>query len=140
VTTGARWARAGAGQRAKSARARARRYKQALTRPGAMTATLNYYRSWVDRETRAPGARYLECKRRLRAGLRMPVLMVYAANDSALGPELVNVRPRSDDGSGCGRDCIGHPVLSVLLSPCAKRSASFALPATLCTQRLVETN
>jgi hypothetical protein len=104
-----------------------------------MTATLNYYRSWVDRETRSPGARYLEGKRRLRAGLRMPVLMVYAGNDSALGPELVNVRPRSVDGMGCRVDRVGHPVLRVLLSLSVKRSVSFAaLPATLCTQSLCQ--
>ena len=28
------------------------RYKQALQRPGALTAALNYYRSLIDRETR----------------------------------------------------------------------------------------
>ncbi|KAK9833515.1 hypothetical protein WJX81_000275 [Elliptochloris bilobata] len=67
------------------------RYKQALTRPGAMTASLEYYRSLVDRETRAPAPRYLEAKRRLRAGLLpMPVLMLYGGQDAALGPELVN--------------------------------------------------
>lgn len=42
--------------------------------------------------SRFPSALYLEAKRRLRAGLAMPVLMVYGGNDSALGPELVKAR------------------------------------------------
>ena len=109
------------------------RYKQGFARPGAATATINYYRSFFDYETRYFGIQWHACmhapkvilshcqglsmgphaclsrsyeaffmcrwpspeyrkgKDVLNGKLPMPVLMLYAANDSALGPQLVRV-------------------------------------------------
>ncbi|BDA47881.1 Epoxide hydrolase 4 [Coccomyxa sp. Obi] len=66
------------------------RYKQGFARPGAATATTNYYRAFWDSVTRAPQPEYRKSLERLRRGLlKMPVLLLYAANDTALGPQLV---------------------------------------------------
>ncbi|EIE18291.1 alpha/beta-hydrolase [Coccomyxa subellipsoidea C-169] len=65
------------------------RYKQGFARPGAATASINYYRAFFDSETRSPQPEYRKAHELLRRGLKMPVLMLYAANDTALGPQLV---------------------------------------------------
>ena len=62
------------------------RYKQAFARPGAATAAINYYRAMIDAQTRHP---IPGMGRALRRPLPMPVLLIWAAADSALGPQLL---------------------------------------------------
>ncbi len=66
------------------------RYREAWERPGAMTAMLNWYRALFRRPYRLPAT----------PGLPMPVLILWGAQDFALGGELAErsraICPRAD--------------------------------------------
>lgn len=57
-----------------------RRYKQALARPGALTATLNHYRAFVRHPTQSAA--------RDDAAINVPVLLLWGERDSYLSPRL----------------------------------------------------
>jgi pimeloyl-ACP methyl ester carboxylesterase len=61
------------------------RYKQSVSRPGAITAMLNYYRAGVDSFTRYP----MTGKIANRNVIQIPTLFLYADSDHALGPQLL---------------------------------------------------
>ncbi|CAG9467164.1 unnamed protein product [Pedinophyceae sp. YPF-701] len=60
------------------------RYKVAISRPGALTATLNYYRAAFRRMGSGDPP---ETRQAMRRRLRMPVLVMAGARDAALGTE-----------------------------------------------------
>lgn len=62
------------------------RYKQAFGRPGAATATVNYYRSLIDLNSRRPAPALQQA---LNKKLTIPTLLVWAENDAALGQQLL---------------------------------------------------
>lgn len=57
-----------------------RRYKQALGRPGALTAALNYYRAFVRHRTQSTA--------RDEAPINVPVLLLWGERDAYLSPRL----------------------------------------------------
>lgn len=68
------------------------RYKQAFQRPGTATAALNYYRAFVDEVTLKPSPNYVRiCDHREK--LQVPTLLIWGANDTALGPQLAKQIP-----------------------------------------------
>lgn len=63
---------------------------EAFTAPGAATASINYYRASVRAIAAGPLSRSdARAKRALKAGVDVPVLVLYAGRDSALGKELL---------------------------------------------------
>ncbi|CAK0784944.1 hypothetical protein CVIRNUC_008149 [Coccomyxa viridis] len=66
------------------------RYKQAFQQPGAPTAAINYYRALIDCATWHNNPAFRKASKALAEGkLPMPVLMLYADSDTALGTQLV---------------------------------------------------
>lgn len=59
--------------------------KAALSRPGALTAAINYYRASIRDQTSHPSP---ELNRALTAVLKMPVLLMHADHDNAFCPKM----------------------------------------------------
>lgn len=64
----------------------AKRYKKELARPGAVTATVNYYRA-LGRRMAYGGDKTSDGS--LRKPISVPTLLIWAENDGALGPQLM---------------------------------------------------
>ena len=69
-------------------------YKRELARPGALTASINYYRA-LGRSLTQPADPELGAA--MRSGLRVPTLLVWASEDAALGPQLLRGTERYVD-------------------------------------------
>ncbi|WP_135828623.1 alpha/beta fold hydrolase [Halorussus halobius] len=64
-----------------------RRYRRAASRPGALTAALNYYRALFRAGVREE-VRALVADERPKRTVRVPTLLLWGEDDVALGPEL----------------------------------------------------
>lgn len=90
------------------------RYKQAVARPGALTAMINYYRASIRSATWQPDRAY----RALKNGFPMPVLALAADQDGALSTDLWK-----------GVDKLGPDVTFQLISNCSHWVSTSAAPS-----------